>query len=355
VRVHVSAGGGDDVISARIEATGVTAPGDYHFELGAGADVLELVGITTPADAQAGGPVVFHVAAGAGNDTINGLLEHVALISMPLSPPPVAFFDLNEGDDVLNLALIGSVQLSIWAGAGNDVLDLVGVTAPTDNRVNIFASLDAGNDVLNLNSHPDEPTAQIGRLDMSLSILGGSGADIVDLVAITSPENNRINIFANLGAHDDEFGLDVNAAAARSASLSLNVVAGTGNDVVDLAGIVSPGMNVSNVWVNLGSGRDVASVRFLVAAPTLNSPQNSILNVTINGAAGADDIEARVDSLTTQRVNLRGRLRLLGGQGNDHMGLFVDDNIFGLILSLDGGIGGNTHQTQGRVRVMRSR
>lgn len=353
-RLDVRAGAGDDAISAYIEATGVTAPSDFRFDLGAGADVLNLVGAIAPCDDQPGGPVTFHVAAGAGDDRIAGVVEAFGLIAVPDIAMSV---DLNDGDDVLDLNLTtpDSFQLNVLGGAGADVVDLVGITTPADNHWNIFANLGAHDDVLSFHWQPADATTQVGSLSMNLTVVGGTGADVVDLVGVTTPDDNHWNIFANLGVGHDEFNFDANAAAARSTVLSLIVAAGPGNDLIDLVGAIAPNDSVWNVWINLGAGHDIANLSFLVAAPAPNRPQNAILNVTVNGGAGADEIETRIDAASMNDFHLRGRIRLLGGQGNDHLGLFVDDNIIGLMLSIDGGTGKNFSQTQGKVRVLRSR
>ena len=77
------------------------------------------------------------------------------------------------------------------------------------------------------------------------------------------------------------------------------------------------------------------------------------LDLTVEGGADADEIQASIESRGTPNVNLRGHVWLLGGQGNDDLGLLVADNIVGLNLLVDGGLGSNMCTADAKVRVLR--
>lgn len=420
-RLFFDMAGGDDAISARVEAAGIIGPTDYRFDLGMGDDVLDLVGIVMP-DAQPDGSVGFHVSAGAGDDLVQfdfsemghtpvrldiaaGFGDDRVAVIMPCNSDvgidlgfgddvlelsgqvetgrisvragpgddqisarveeagivmPNASFDLGAGDDVLNVDFRGSVRLSVFGGAGADVVDLVGIIGPTDNHWDIFASLGTHDDLFSFHWQPDDPMAQTGSLDMRLRVLGGSGADVVDLAGVIGLTDSRVDIFANLGAGGDEFGFDLSAAGAASYQpqpayhphkMRLNVLGGTGSDVVDVVGTLPPYNADVGISINLGSGADTAVVG-LTSPDSLPNPQltPTLLNMVLNGSSGNDAIEVWLD--LPLRIAMKGRVRVLGSAGNDDLAIFADGNTSALDLLIDGGLGRDTAEKRGKVRVL---
>jgi hypothetical protein len=404
-RLLADLGRGDDLVIARVERDPIGGPGYYQIDLGDGDDMLDLVGIAAPEDNQPGGPVNFYVSggaaddvlrldlsdmghtpvrveiiaglgddevgivtpecfqglidlgsghdllslsgqtdlgrlqvrAGAGNDRIDGFLEAVGLIAVP----NVAMsFDLEGGDDTFDIALAvmigaagqGRVQMDVRGGAGHDTMDaelsISGAGPIGSLPLPVVVGLDAGSghdEVAAKVDYYSPPSPGVGP-NVHLGAVLGTGNDAFDLVAI-----------------DPAFPGNV-----AGATFGLRIDAGAGHDVVDLVGSFH-----WNVWINLGSGNDVANLVLLAGASSPTPRQ-----VTVLGGAGADEMDVRIDPAGPagmQDIQLAGQIRLLGGQGNDDLGLFVADNIKGLDLLIDGGLGKNTAAVEGKVRVLRSK
>jgi hypothetical protein len=263
-RLYFDMRGGDDIVDAEFDAVGVVAPSDLHFnfDLGSGHDVFGWGGAL---------PAWLSVNAGLGDDILDANFDAVGIVT----PSDLRF----------NL------------GSGDDVVDLVGAVAPTDNHWNVGVNLGAGDDVLSWSWAPADPGEQPGSLDMRLKVLGGAGDDVVDLV-----------------------------------------------------GVVSPTDSIWNVNIHLGAGADAAAVE-VTTPDNLPPPQGTPtrMNVVLNGGSGKDEMEVR---LHLPIGMISGRVRILGSQGNDELALFADGNTSAVRLLIDGGLGKDTAEKRGKVKVL---
>ena len=236
-----------------------------------------------------------HFDLAGGDDIVEADINAVGVVA----PSDLHFiFDLGMGDDVIdvNITTPDRLHLNVRAGTGDDVVDLVGAVAPTDSHWDIGINLGAGDDVMSWQCPSDDPTLQSGALDLRLGVLGGSGDDVVDLV-----------------------------------------------------GAVSPTDSIWNININLGSGADAAAVG-LTTPDNLPQGTSTRLNVVLNGGSGSDEMEVRLDVPPIGMIS--GNVRLLGSQGNDSLALFADGNTSALNLLIDGGLGKDTAEKRGKVRVL---
>jgi hypothetical protein len=172
------------------------------------------------------------LATGAGNDTAKldsragvGILKSLdggQIWNVDAHHPDFAWLpskfqailDLGVGDDVANIQAVGisDVSLNLTAGAGNDTVSnklYVGGLSwdHQSTRLNLFASLGAGDDFLRVDA--------AGFDDVDSFVDAGDGDDIVRyrmfaLVDRTrsTPDRSRLNFFANLGLGRDSLDLE---------------------------------------------------------------------------------------------------------------------------------------------------
>ena len=319
VTARVDSGSGDDVVE--LDGGELLPPKlDCKIDLGLGEDLFILETLrpqpqspVPPPGPDPGPEFRLNLRAGGGNDRINALLESVGLIA-------VWNVAMGDGDDTFDLVSYGSgiYSLDVLGGAGRDTLEATAFTGSTLSRWDTRVNLGSHDDVMSWSWMPADPTGQSGSLDLRMTAITGTGADVVDLAGLASAGDNRWNFGVNLGAHDDEFGFDFNTAAARSMQLNVNLLGGTGNDSANLVGYVLPYATNMNLNLSLGIGADIAAVD-LTTSDSLPPQQatRAMVNMVVNGGLGNDQVQVRLNH-QHQNFGLDGRVRVLGSAGNDN-------------------------------------
>lgn len=174
-----------------------------------------------------------------------------------------ASLDLGEGDDVANIQTTGisDVSLDLVAGTGNDHVKYKMLVAPLvlnldRARLDIFTSLGTGDDRLEIDA------VGFGNVDNFLD--AGDGNDTVSNKLYVGGlswehQSTRLNLFASLGAGNDFLRVD----AAGFDDVDSFVDAGDGDDIVRyrMFALVertrsAPDRSRLNFFANLGRDRD---------------------------------------------------------------------------------------------------
>lgn len=151
----------------------------------------------------------------------------------------VASLDLGEGDDVARVRTMGisDVSLNLTAGPGNDTLSnklYVGGLSwnSPDTRLNLFAALGAGDDILSIDA--------AGFDDVDSFVDAGDGNDIVRyrMFALidrtrSAPDRSRLNFFADLGCGRDSLDLETRGYHEIHSAISSGP-AGDGRDCISV-------------------------------------------------------------------------------------------------------------------------
>jgi hypothetical protein len=355
VSALVNTGSGDDVVIVEVDQPqqppAMNRKINLGIDLGLDEDLFSLQTDGPPPQPQqppqgpnTGLELRLDVRAGGGNDRLD-IADAFGLILVW----DVAI-DQGSGDDDLDLTVTtpDRFRLNVLGGTGRDTVDLVVTTGPANNHLDVIANLGAHDDVLSFHGQPDDPLAQTGSLDARMIVIAGSGNDIVDLVAVPVPEVDQWGATVNLGTGHDEFGFDMTLPALMTprsrVNFRLDVLGGAGNDVMDVASMI--GATGADFVINLnGEGGADTTVVGIGAPADLPPPQAppSRLKVVLDGGSGNDEQEVWCD--LPQNFAIAGDIRVLGSAGNDSGGIFLDGNLSLISALIHGGLGKDDWET----------
>ncbi|WP_439815494.1 beta strand repeat-containing protein [Zavarzinia sp. CC-PAN008] len=352
---------------------------------GAGADLFRFQGGgLTATDTVVGGAGVDQVVFTGAGSIGSGLFANVSGIdqitlanganNLILSNAQVGASDADtltirggSGNDVVNGgAVLAANTLDITGMAGNDTLiggagaDLFRVTTTSltsADTINGGAGLDRllfqnvgtissamlsnvrGVDLILLSNGSNNLTlnnAMVGASDNDVvSVLGGTGNDVVNGAGLTAP--NRLDVSANVGADTLAGGAGADTFRFTAAALAATdtVVGNAGADtlVFTTAGTIGSAAlaNVRGVDVIVLAG---GSTRLTLNNAMVGASDGDV--VTIDGSAGGNDV---VDASALAGAN---RVTILGGSGADTLtGGAGDDLLDGNAFDIVNGGGGN--------------
>jgi hypothetical protein len=297
--------------------------------------------------------------------------------------------NLGAGNDHASLfidSMAGQALAISVAGQGDD--DVVGFSwGMMEGSLQLTSTGGDGHDLLTFESHGEFT----GKLNINTD--GGNGDDEVGIIVVDGLEGN-MSANANGGAGDDEVGVVV--IGGKAGSFNLNVSGGSGDDVliqelmsmdakVTLACLGGVGNDSISQSVELaasasgrgrsikmtsdgGTGNDVvaAEASYLPSEPRAGIPTDSFL-VAAKGGAGDDQVawvfEGPEESPSRLQARIEGGdgddqlsavdaftpnaqlhvLSLLGGNGDDQMGIIVQSDVgphvAELLWIVDGGAG----------------
>lgn len=270
--------------------------------------------------AVTGLPVLVNIQKVEGNDrlVINGLGGNDTISAAGLITPVGLTLDGGAGNDTL----IGSSLADVFLGGdGNDFVD--------GRRGNDVAFLGAGNDVFLWNPGDGNDTIE-GQAGTDKMLFNGSNAnENIDI----SANGSRVRFFRDVanvvmdtsGVEDITFN-----ALGGADTITINDLSGTDVNLIrlNLSGSPSqaPDGSPDQVIVNGTAGNNpitIATVNGeivisgLPAQVRIAGVDAGIDNLTINGLAGNDVIDASKLAANLFRLTPDGRLTLNGGAGND--------------------------------------
>jgi Ca2+-binding RTX toxin-like protein len=329
VEFQINAGGGGDFVA--IESEVGAGPGLFiRANLGEGSDygVFALKQMSDPAaDAPPHvlPPVDLQVNAGGGNDNVHVIIgDPNERGQVLLDRLAVSVVGEGGNDRVLlnftNVAVTGPLAAAMDAGAGGDFVSL-NFTNVAAGSIDLNLSLGAGNDTGNVT------ISDLKLAPLTIHTDGGAGNDVMAVGISVDPTNPNlpeprlglVQIAMNGGAGNDFIQVGFNpqpdppGSAAAIGSLSIDVKAGAGDDIV---GITLGGVQLTGsaaLTADLDAGNDTG-------------------NVAISD-----------EEFTPAPL----RLRMSGGGGDDRLGLSLPhgpppgggEPATGLIATLDGGVG----------------
>ncbi|MCJ8056593.1 beta strand repeat-containing protein [Shinella curvata] len=298
--LKVTGGSGNDVINAAAVTTAanrvqITAgAGNDTLTGGAGADSFSFtVANLTGSDKIAGGE-------GSAQDQLIFTTSGTVTASALAKVSSVEQIVLANGSNNLTLtnALVGSAYadiLKVTGGSGNDVINAAGVTTAA-NRVQIAAG--AGNDTLTGGAGADSFSFTVANLTGSDKIAGGEGSAQDQLIFTTSGTVSasalaKVSGIEQIVLANGSNNLTLTNALVGSAYGDiLKVTGGSGNDVINAAGVTTA---ANRVQITAGAGND-----------------------TIIAGSGADTLDggAGADTFRFAPVNLTGSDTVTGGEGS---------------------------------------
>ncbi len=310
----------------------------------------------------------------------------VAFGPAPRSIAATIDIDTGAGDDLFDSLFVSRVQVLDVStvtslGAGNDTSHRLyrlfsfletpdrSEGTMTYGRIPDRIDLGAGADVLDWSLE-----STLTFVDVGLVVTGGSGGDTVAVGIQSSdppqgPKPPRLGFVAgvgiDLGNGDDVLVTDISATAT-SFTMNEDLKAGAGDDVVSLRALIAARGALWNGVVDLGAGDDSFTPTVVRGTPIAGSPDDVgdgddpdgpsppnnpndpngpqgpagfEFRWIVDGGAGNDTLQVFV---TLPPRLSKGLISVLGGQGDDILGLSVQGNLPMLNLLLDGGKGFDT-------------
>lgn len=355
--IDMTTGAGDDLIQLEMDPA---ADGSVRFlaDTGGGDDRVTVFGSRL-------NDLFANIDLGAGNDT--------GLVEWPSDP------DVIPGK-------VRELSLNLSAGPGDDVAQILIGVSPSTDVAHLNIDLGAGHDtaIVEIPSGPSELAGKVRELNLSLS--AGAGDDLAQILIGLSPSSEEVNVDIDLGAGDDQLALRLNRDAPpvedATSIVNVNIDGGQGRDnsdldvehytltelLVDMSLIVYSMEILSEAFAVGGEVfaelkvigdmneqlRDAAGTREPTAVMSLNGPN---LSFDVTTGAGDDLIELEIDPVADGSVRFlaetRGgddRVMVMGGAAGD---LFADID---LGAGNDTGdvryAGGGTVDPNGKVREL---
>ena len=349
-------GGADNLVVGDLSKTDVQQVG---IDLGAGDGQADSVTVN---GTSAGDQI--DVAGAAGSVTVSGLSAQVTVTGAEAANDTLVIEGLGGADTINASGLAsGTIKLTIDGGNGNDtILGSAGSDQLIGGDGNDFVDGNQGNDVALLGAGNDvfqwDPGdgSDIVEGEAGTDTLVFNGANIGEAFDL-SANGSRLRLARNVG----NVVMDVNGVER----LNLNTLGGadtitigdlTGTDVKQIAIDLSqqPGSGMGdgavdavvvnatavNDQISVGSNGGSVVVKGLAAQVTISGSEGANDQLTVNGLAGDDTIDA--SGLKAGLINLtinggggndtitgsKGNDLVNGGQGNDVASLGAGDDTF---------------------------